>query len=86
MPTQRNHAVVSERPGFQTWALVVGCIYGAVTLFVAIVAVLRVTADAPQSISGYAEALGVAVALPALIGDFWPAGAGMPVLIAIVGS
>jgi hypothetical protein len=64
----------------------VGCLYAGVTVFVASMAVLRVTVSTPQSVSGYA-AQGIVAAMPApLVGDFWPTGTRRPLPFVNVGS
>jgi hypothetical protein len=40
MPSEIDPAVAGERTGFRTWALVVGYLYGSVTLCVAAMALL----------------------------------------------
>jgi len=75
MASQVDHAVAGERTGFRTCALIIGWMYGSVTLLVAAMAVLRVTAADAQWISGYAAPVSMAAAPQPLVGDFWPAGA-----------
>ncbi len=65
-----------ERRGFRTWAIFVGGVYGAVTLFVAAMAVIRVMAAEPETLSGYAPSVSVQPA--PLVGDFWTEGARRP--------
>jgi hypothetical protein len=85
MPNQLDQAVAGEPTPFKAWALAVGCLYASVTLCVVGMAVARVTA-APQAVSGYAAPVGLAVAPERLVGDFWPAGASLPLSFANIGA
>lgn len=55
---------------FKKWALMVGCLYGAATLLVAMLATHGVLAGRPLIPSGYS--LGSSLSFERLNGDFWP--------------
>ncbi len=78
MPNQVAPTAAGERTGFSKWALVVGCLYASVTFCVVAMAVVRVTAAEPGSITGYAAAVSAPVEPEALVGDFWPASVRVP--------
>ncbi len=70
-----NETMAAEGTGadvtrFKKWALMVGFLYGSVTLFVAILATLGVLAGRPQISSGYSS--GSSLSFERLNGDFWP--------------
>jgi uncharacterized membrane protein len=61
MRTSLNEAAAAQAMGadamrFKQWALMVGCVYGAVTLLVAILATVGVLAGRPLISSGYSSA------------------------------
>jgi hypothetical protein len=70
---------------FQKWALVVGCLFGSITLFVATlatVATLGVLAGRPMISSGYASGPSLSSRVH---GDFWPSDSRINVLLPLQG-
>ncbi len=76
MSGQFERSSKDKRTGFTRWALVVGSVYASLTLFVAVMAVVRVTAADPQGGVGYAADASVQSLSGHVTGDFWPTGRG----------
>ncbi|MGP0092336.1 MAG: hypothetical protein ACLPKB_20600 [Xanthobacteraceae bacterium] len=70
-----DKAMAAESTGaevtrFKQWALMIGCLYGSVTLLVAVLATVGVLAGRPLISSGYSS--GSSLSFDHLNGDFWP--------------
>jgi hypothetical protein len=68
--TMADEGMGADGTRFKKWALTVGCLYGSVTLVVAILATLGVLASRPMTASGYSS--GPSLSFERLNGDFWP--------------
>jgi hypothetical protein len=68
--TMADEGLGADATRFKQWALTVGCLYGSVTLLVAILATLGVLAGRPTISSGYSS--GSSLSFERLNGDFWP--------------
>jgi hypothetical protein len=68
--TMAGEGMGADAARFKKWALMVGCLYGSVTLLVAIMATVGVLAGRPSISSGYSS--GSSLSFERLNGDFWP--------------